>query len=276
MEFGITLPQYGPATPEAIRVTTLHSEELGFRDVWVADHVAIPVGSPYPPSFLLDPISTLGFAAAHGSRIRLGTSVLVLPYRHPLLVAKQLATLERLSAGRLVVGVGAGWLEGEFRALGVNYADRFALLEESVAALRVCWDDSPSSFHGRLIEFEPVKVTPRPEHPIPIWFGGNTRAAVSRAARLGDGWQGNDLHTTAAEVKQLLAAVPAERRSGFSVSMRLGYHLPDEQEGVRQYVESYRSAGVDHVLVDPAQRSLDEWLRWTERFAAAVEPIGGD
>ena len=273
MEFGIALPQYGPATPDAIRVTTIQADELGFRDVWVADHVAIPVDSSYPPSFLFDPISTLGFAAAHASRVRLGTSVLVLPYRHPLLVAKQLATLERLTEGRLVVGVGAGWLEGEFRALGVHYSDRFALLEESVAAIRACWGGSPCSFHGRLINFDTVKVTPKPEHEIPIWFGGNTTGAIARAFRLGDGWQGNDLHTAPADLKKLLAQSRFDRDRDFTVSMRLSFHLPDKASDIQRYVESYRSVGVDHVLVDPTQRSLEDWLRWSDRFAQAVEPL---
>ncbi|HEV7534991.1 MAG TPA: LLM class flavin-dependent oxidoreductase, partial [Acidimicrobiia bacterium] len=110
MKFGIALPQYGPATGDGLTAAARQAEDLGFDDVWVADHIAVPVGVPYPPSFLLESLATLAFAAAVTTRVGLGTSVLVLPLRQPVIVAKQLATVDRLSGGRLTLGLGAGWL----------------------------------------------------------------------------------------------------------------------------------------------------------------------
>ena len=125
MRFGIHLPQYGRAADaDGITRAALQAEDLGFADVWVSDHLAIPAAAPYPPAFLYEPLITLTWAAAATQRIGLGTSVLVLPYRNPVHLAKELASLDRLSDGRLVVGAAAGWLEGEFDALGVPFAER--------------------------------------------------------------------------------------------------------------------------------------------------------
>ncbi|HTC80472.1 MAG TPA: LLM class flavin-dependent oxidoreductase, partial [Acidimicrobiia bacterium] len=116
MRFGVALPQYGPAIAEGLTTAARQAEDLGFDDVWVADHIAVPVGAPYPPSFLLEALATLSFAAAVTTRIGLGTSVLVLPLRQPVVAAKQVATLDVLSGGRLTLGLGAGWLREEFEA----------------------------------------------------------------------------------------------------------------------------------------------------------------
>ena len=122
MRLGVHLPQYGrAASPEAIASVAVRAEELGFADVWVSDHVAIPASQGYPSPYLFDPVLTLGWAAAATSRIRLGTSVMVVPQHHPLQLANQLASLDRLSGGRLTLGAGVGWSKAEFEALDQDF-----------------------------------------------------------------------------------------------------------------------------------------------------------
>src|SRR5206468_3385054 len=144
--FGIHLPQYGRAAgADGITRAAKQAEELGFADVWVSDHLAVPSGAPYPPPFLFEPLITLTWAAAATQRVRLGTSVIVLPYRHPLHLAKELASLDVLAGGRLLLGAAAGWLEAEFDALGVPFAERGARTDEAIDALRACWEQRPTT-----------------------------------------------------------------------------------------------------------------------------------
>src|SRR3981189_1038962 len=137
MRVGIHLPHIGrKAGPEAIRRAAIQAEELGFADVWTSEHIIIPKGAPYPPSAVFwDPVLTLTWAAACTQRVGLGTSVLVLPMRHPLPLAKELATLQNLSSGRLILGAGVGWLEAEFAALGVPFRERGRRMGEGIAGM---------------------------------------------------------------------------------------------------------------------------------------------
>src|SRR5690348_13642624 len=193
MRFGIHLPQYGRAAgADAIARVAQHAEELGFADVWVSDHLAVPSDAPYPPAFLYEPVVTLTWAAAATTRVGLGTSVLILPYRRPLHLAKELASLDRLSDGRLIVGAGAGWLAGEFEALGVPIRQRGAVTDEAIDVMRACWDtDGPVNFAGRTVTLDNLKFQPRPARRVPIWVGGTSEAALRRAVARGDGWHAN-------------------------------------------------------------------------------------
>src|SRR6202012_1114652 len=153
MQLGVHLPHIGrKAGPESIRRAAVQAEELGFDDVWVSEHIIVPKDSPYPPSpNFWDPVLTLTWAAAVTSKVRLGTSVLVLPMRHPLPLAKELATLQNLSDGRLILGAGVGWLEAEFAALGVPFNERGRRMDEGIAMMCAVWSDDPVSFEARWI-----------------------------------------------------------------------------------------------------------------------------
>jgi probable F420-dependent oxidoreductase len=274
VRFGIALPQFGPATPEALVRAAQQAEQLGFDDLWVGDHIAVPNGVPYPPSFLLEALATLSFVAAVTSRVRLGTSVLVLPLRQPLLLAKQLATIERLSHGRLVLGAGAGWLEGELAAFGVPMSSRGLIAEETIDALRACWASSPASFEGSTFSFRDLKVQPLPEHPIPIWYGGHGEVAVRRAIAKGDGWQGAFIGPADAAplVRRLREGRP---EPSFTLSIRLNADgLTSDLDRFRKDVEGLASAGIDHVLTSPTQRDLDGWLRSVEALWEAFSSVG--
>src|SRR5947208_9233934 len=188
MRLGIHLPHIGQkASAEAIRRAAVQAEEFGFADVWVSEHIILPKDRMYPPSAIFwDPVLTLTWAAACTDRVRLGTSVLVLPMRHPLPLAKELATLQNLSKGRLILGAGVGWLEAEFDALGVPFKERGRRMDEGIAMMRAVWTQDPVSFEARWIPaiIRSMRAQPQPVQPIPIWIGGSSEAAIRRALRL--------------------------------------------------------------------------------------------
>jgi len=274
MQVGIHLPQIGrKAGPEAIWRAAIQAEELGFADVWTSEHIIIPKGAPYPPSVLFyDPILTLTWAAAFTKRVGLGTSVLVLPMRHPLPLAKELATLQNLSEGRLILGAGVGWMAAEFAALGVPFRERGRRMDEGIAMMRAVWSQDPVSFPARHIPavIEDMRMLPQPIKPIPIWIGGGSEAALARALRL-DGWHGSRLSPQEAMpiVRRLRDKRPEPE---FTISLRYGWDGKDQAElGAR--LAAYREAGIGHVLVEPAERALDDWLGAVERVAHAAEGV---
>jgi probable F420-dependent oxidoreductase len=274
MRVGIHLPQIGrKAGPEAIRRAAVQAEELGFADVWTSEHIIVPSRAPYPPSpVFYDPVLTLTWAAACTQRVGLGTSVLVLPMRHPLPLAKELATLQNLSEGRLILGAGVGWLEAEFAALGVPFRERGRRMDEGIAMMRAVWSEDPVSFSARHIPavIDDMRSLPQPVKPIPIWIGGSSQPALERALRL-DGWHGSRVSPEAAApiVERLRAARPEPE---FAISVRYGWDGKDDG-ALAARLAGYRAAGVGHVLVEPAERALDDWLAAVERVARAAESV---
>src|SRR3954447_15244531 len=182
MQLGVHLPHIGrKASPDSIRRAAIQAEELGYDDVWVSEHIIVPADAPYPPSAVFwDPVLSLTWAAAVTTRVRLGTSVLVLPLRHPLPLAKELATLQNLSRGRLILGAGVGWLEDEFAALGVPFRERGRRMDEGIAMMRAVWSQAPVSFDAKVIPatIEKMRTLPQPEQPIPVWIGGTSEPAL--------------------------------------------------------------------------------------------------
>jgi len=184
------------ARPEHLAQTARRAEEAGFDSVWAGEHVVLP-DPQVPPSPMhprdpaLDPLLALAWAAAATTRIRLATGIIILPQRNPVVLAKELATLDVLSGGRLTFGVGVGYLEPEFRAIGANFADRGAVTDEYLDVLTHLWYDEHPEFHGRFADFAGIDAHPRPvQQPIPIVVGGHGPAAFRRAARRGHGWYG--------------------------------------------------------------------------------------
>ena len=274
MKLGIHLPHIGrKAGPEAIRRTAEHAEALGFDDVWVSEHIIVPRDAPYPPSpKFWDPVLTLTWAAAATSRVRLGTSVLVLPLRHPLPLAKELATLQNLSGGRLILGAGVGWLEAEFDALGVPFRERGRRMDEGIAMMQAVWTQNPVTFEAKWI---PAKITdmraqPMPVAPIPIWVGGGSDAAIRRALRL-DGWHGSRVSPdNAADIVRRLRA----ERPGpdFTVSLRISCGAQTVGD-MADVLRRYRDAGIDHIMAAPDDRELDSYLDTAEKFRCAADGL---
>jgi probable F420-dependent oxidoreductase len=273
MRLGIHLPHIGrKAGPEAIRRAAVQAEELGLADVWASEHIIVPKGAAYPPSpIFYDPVLTLTWAAACTGRIGLGTSVLVLPMRHPLPLAKELATLQCLSQGRLILGAGVGWLAAEFAALGVPFAERGRRMDEGIAMMRAVWSNDPVSFPARHISaaIDEMRMLPHPAAPIPIWIGGSSEPALRRALKLGEGWHGSRLLPE--QAKPIVRRLREKRRSpSFVISLRSSWDGKDD--GVlAARLAGYAEAGVEHILVEPQERALDAWLGVVERIARIGE-----
>jgi probable F420-dependent oxidoreductase len=192
MKIGVNLLNFGPGvSPESLARWTTVAEALGYHLVMISDHVAITpdVQGRYPAPFY-DPFTTLAWLAGLTRKVELGTTVIVLPYRHPLQTAKMATIVDRLSGGRLIFGVGAGWARQEFEALGVPFTRRGAITDDYLAAIRTFWTTDVASHDGPFVSFRDVQTTPRPvrsPHP-PIWVGGASDAALRRTVRFGDGW----------------------------------------------------------------------------------------
>ena len=271
MRIGIHLPQAGSqATPELIRRHAIRAEALGLSDIWVSEHIIVPRASfPRSPLFY-DPLLTLAWVAAVTERVRLGTSVLVLPMRHPLPLAKELATLHNLSGGRLILGVGVGWLEPEFAALGVPFRERGRRMDESIAMMRAVWSQDPVTLDGKYIpaEIREMTMLPQPVSPIPMWHGSRSEAAHRRAVRLGDGWHGSQLapEQTKSVVERLRRDRPEPE---FTISFRS--HWDGKDVGMmRERIAAYAQAGVQHIMVHPQDREADDW----DAFIESVGRIG--
>jgi probable F420-dependent oxidoreductase len=273
MQLGIHLPHVGrKAGPDAIRRAAVQAEDLGFADVWVSEHVILPKDAPYPPSpAFYEPILTLTWAAAATKRVRLGTSVIVLPMHHPVPVAKQIATLQSLSEGRVIFGIGVGWLEAEFAALGVPFRERGRRTDESIALMRALWRDDPVSFPSKYIaaQIADMRMEPKPA-PIPIWVGGSSDAALARAVKLCDGWHGSRLPPDKAA--PIIARLRGERPAPFAISLRTAWDGKDAGE-LAGRLAAYRDVGAGHVLVEPADRTIDDWLKSVEKIAKAGEGV---
>ena len=276
MRLGIHLPQIGrKAGPESIRRAAIQAEDLGFADVWTSEHIILPNGAPYPPSpSFYDPVLALTWAAAYTSRVRLGTSVLVLPMRHPLPLAKELATLQNLSQGRFILGAGVGWLEAEFEALGVPFHQRGRRMDEGIAMMHAVWGEDPVTFEAKTIPavIENMRMQPKPEQPIPIWIGGTSEPALKRALRH-EGWHGSRCSPEQAEpiVKRLRAERPGD---DFAISLRYSWDGRDET-ALKERLRGYAEVGVGHVLIEPADREIGDWLATVERVAEAVPDLLG-
>jgi len=204
-KYGFTLPGRGHlATPERLGIIARKGEEFGFDTLLTGDHILVPknISSVYPyteggefpgsgSGESMEQITLLSYIAGQTSKIRLVTSVLIVPHRNPLIAAKSLATLDLLSEGRLVVGVGVGWMREEFQALGLPpFEERGAVTDEYIRAFKVLWTEDDPHFQGKYISFDDISFLPKPvqkPHP-PIWVGGESRPALRRTAELADGW----------------------------------------------------------------------------------------
>ncbi len=204
MKFGLMFVNSGPfSVPETFDTLVRTADEVGFESLWTVEHVVVPVGYeseyPYSPtgkmpgdetSPIPDPLLPLAYAAAVTKKIRLGTGILILPQRHPAYVAKEFATLDVLSRGRAMAGVGIGWLREEFDVVGVPFRERAARTEEAVRAIRSLWSEGAQPFEGEYYRWKAVESNPKPvQKPgVPIVVGGHVEGAARRAARVGDGF----------------------------------------------------------------------------------------
>jgi len=298
------------ATPANLGRVAERAEALGYDTVWFSDHIVIPTEVksfyPYDPSGKMpfnpsepywEPLTVIGYVAGRTSRLRLGTSVLILPYRNPIVTAKMLATLDVLSNGRITLGAGVGWMEEEFKAIGLDtYARRGAYSDECIRIFRELWTKDNPSFQGEFHQFSNIRCEPRPVQPggLPIWIGGHTPQAIRRVARLGDGWQPlvqrppADLPPAEMQEKiaQLRAFAQQAGRDPRRITLAMGSSIQftdGAATGPRslftgtsaQIVDTlrrYQELGIQNFRCDFPSLSIDGLLQAMERFATEVRP----
>ncbi|MBI3636766.1 MAG: TIGR03619 family F420-dependent LLM class oxidoreductase [Candidatus Rokubacteria bacterium] len=296
MKIGVNLINFGPGvTPEALLRTTQRAEGLGYHLAMISDHVAVTpdVAERYPAPFY-EPFTALAWLAPQTRTIALGTTVIIVPYRHPLETARMTANLDRLMGGRLILGVGVGWARQEFDALGVPFTKRGALADEYLEAIKVCWTHDVASYAGRHVAFRDVDMRPRPlqaPHP-PVWVGGNSDAALRRAVRYGDGW--HPIRPTVASLRddglpRLRRIATIESRPVPALCPRIRLNLTDAPmpeakrlagqgtlDQVRGDLEGLEKLGAAWVVLDTfsddveATRDPAPARRWLEAFASKI------
>ena len=320
MKYGFTLPGRGPlATPDNLAAITRRGEELGYHFVLFGDHIVVPrqIASPYPytetgefpgsaSGEAMEQLTVLAFLAGQTQTIRLVTSVIIVPHRNPLVAAKALATLDVLSKGRLVVGVGVGWMREEFEALGLPpFEERGAVTDEYIRAFKELWTSDDPSFEGKYCRFSNISFLPKPvqkPHP-PIWVGGESRRALRRTAELGNGWYPissnpqfplGEPEQLAARLQQLAAYAKEVGRDPAEIDII--YRTPDYQllnkdaipsssaggrrpfvgtaEEIAADIRRCEAMGVSSLVLDLARlsRNLDDMLQHMEALATQVWP----
>jgi probable F420-dependent oxidoreductase len=315
MQIGFSLPTRGPlSTPENLALLAQRGEEMGFDIISISDHVVIPraIGSRYPYSasgeFSGDPsgscleqLTMLTYIAASTKSVRLLTSVIIVPQRPPVLTAKQLASLDVLSNGRLIVGVGAGWMREEFEALGApSFDKRGAVTDEYLRAFKELWTNEEPEFDGEYAHFSNIAFAPKPvqqPHP-PIWIGGESAAALRRTARLGDAWYpiGSNPRHPMETVAQLSAAITQLRKfageagrdpEAIDLAYSAGWYNDREaqhaSDGKRRTftgtpeeiagdIGTFSTLGVRHLMLGLQDSTVDGMLARLDRFASVVRP----
>ncbi len=279
MKIGLFGINFGPCSqPDALVRVARHAEDAGLESLWTGEHVVLPdpqaPPSPAPPQLpMLDPSVALAFAAAATKRVRLGTGIIILPQRNAVELAKELASVDVVSGGRLVFGLGAGYLEPEFRALGANFEERGALTDESIDVLRALWTQEKPHFEGRFYRFSGIDAHPRPvqqPHP-PIVVGGMSRAGARRAARKGNGWYGyfTTPEATAKSLGWIREAVAAGERPAAlgEIELSVTPPAPITPDLVKQYAE----LGIHRIIGTTPARDLDTVLRFVDELAGYVD-----
>jgi probable F420-dependent oxidoreductase len=304
VKFGVHLPHIGPFSDGASMIRFARAaEDQGYDSVWGSDHVVFPVSfeSKYPYSETgdfpvpgqvpwVEEVTSLAFVAGATSRIRLGTSILVLPYRNPVMNAKTLAAVDVLSGGRLICGVGAGWMQEEAEAMGMPFDDRGRRTDEHIEVLKAIWTMDEATYSGKHYAFSPVRSEPRPvqkPHP-PIWVGGHEPGALRRAARYGDGWHAYRLRADEVREKSGYVKQKAEESgrdpTAISLSVRAPLILSDNSTAVdrafagtpddlKRQIAEYADVGIGYIVFEPPlMEGIDRSIDVCGRFITEVAP----
>jgi probable F420-dependent oxidoreductase len=290
MKVGVIIHNAGDkASPENLIKTAKWAEELGYHSIWLTDHVALKeeVNSwypyrthgrwDYPPDTKwVDPLLTLAWAGAAAPTLKLGTSVLVIPLRHPVLLAKQLASLDFLTGGRVILGAGAGWMAEEFELMGENFANRGRRAVEMVKLMRQLWTGETVDFKGEFYQVSGCKMHPTPvQKTIPVVWGGHSDAAIRRVAQVGDGW-----HPTQITLEELEAGVKKLRQYceeyGRDPAATLVIARPGDKYDITPETHAkHLELGIDHLVVDtPIKQEDPDLSLLREKMARAAEVCG--
>ena len=288
MKFGIILPNYGPdASRLAILDTTLAAERLGYDSVWTTDHIALPKDEAREYGLIYEAITTLSYLAGSTSRVRLGISALVLPQRNPVEVAKQLATLDVLSGGRVTLATGIGWSRGEYENLGHSFADRGRRMDEALQVLRTLWrGNKVVTFKGKYYSIQQAAFEPQPVQAggPPIWVAGDSPAALKRAIYYADGWHPHmrspqALEDAMQQARSLLGSRPftvcLRMRVAFTPAPVPEVQLSGTPEDMRSLLRAFQQAGAEYVLLHFAVETQAARERAMQTFSKEVMPAVG-
>ncbi len=295
MKFGIWIPSVRSlARPDVIRRSIVQAEQSGYDSIWTIDHVIAPRKDAAQFGLLYDPLVVLSFAAAMTERVQLGISVLVLPYRHGVLTARMIASLDQLSGGRVILGVGAGWNAAESAILGLPFEQRGPMTDEWIRVMQELWTNPDPSFEGQFTRFADVEFRPPPlqqPHP-PIWVGGHSPAALRRTAEFGAAWQ--PINRTPAELREGMAEIErlgqrfgreqppalAPRLDaelivddgGFPAPAHAAHMLTGAPEQMVEQIEELRELGAEHLILEFVARDAEHFYAQVEAFARDVRP----
>lgn len=281
MDFGIIFANVGPAVqPDHAAALGQLAEENGFDSIWTVEHVLVPADYqseyPYSPtgkmpgpeeSPIPDPLVWLTYVGAVTKRIKLATGVLILPQRNPLVLAKEVATLDVLSGGRVVLGVGVGWLREEFDAIGIPFEERAARTDEHVAALRTLWADDEATFKGQFTSFERANSFPKPvRRSVPIVVGGHTKPAARRAGRLGDGFfpARTSPEELAVLLEEMRTAAAGAGRDADAIEITAGGSM--DVDGIKKFAD----LGVSRIVIPPLGFDVETLKEQLGNFADNV------
>lgn len=290
MDYGLVLPSLGDdSTLAGIEAAIDLAAKHGFTDVWTTDHLLVGHDAAEDYGRLYEAVTTLAWAAARNDTLGLGASVIVVPMREPVLLAKQLATVDALSRGRLIAGFGVGWNRHEFQSVGAGdrFAVRGAYLEETIELCRHLWSGSTEAFRGRFVEFDDFVFGPLPDQGagLPIWVGGRDERALRRVGRLADGYHSSATGPTsyAPRIPVIRAAAEAAGRPMPRLSARVRididagpesfYTLHGAPEEVAAGIRDYAALGVDHLALAFPPRDPGALAEVIERFATEVRPL---
>jgi probable F420-dependent oxidoreductase len=306
----MVMPQHGHfATPENLRRMATAAEDLGFDSIWASDHIIVP--KPFVERFsplYYEFFTTMGYLAAITDRVKLGSTVLILNYRHPVMTAKQIATLDQLSGGRVILGATFGWIESEYDVLGIPYQKRGARGDEIVAILKHCWAEGDQSFKGEFYEFDDFAFEPKPAqqpHP-PIWFGGNDNRTLERVVKFGNGWHPitsakrpgstqwtlSDFRERITRLRDMAEAAgrdPAEIAVSLHIPIGFdadgsfldpSFHLIGDDTHILRNLDICQQLGLEHVVLNQwytmpgmiDRTSVDGFIRAMERIARDILP----
>ncbi len=292
MKFGVCLPNYGNnLSKESVVKSAKLAEEVGFDSVWTTDHVLVPKKHSDPYGNILDCLTTLAYLGAVTEKIHLGTSILVLPLRNPIVVAKQVATIDYLTNGRLILGTAVGWMEEEFQNLSIPFRGRGKRFEEAIHLIRALSQTESPQFEGSYYGFKDATFRPAPSrrNGPPIWFGGNSEVASMRAAKLADGWHpvGLALERYRSMVQKTKSALNGKP---FTFSLRIhvdidGITKPysassgesrdvvtgNAQQATKR-IEDYQEAGLDHLVCYFGDVNIKTLEKKIDQFAKGIMP----
>ncbi len=275
MKFGLMFANTGRfATPEGAATIAEAAEQAGFDSIWTVEHVVVPAGyeSEYPydksgkmpgaeKADMPDPLIWLAYVAARTTTIKLATGILIVPQRNPLVLAKEVATLDKLSGGRMLLGVGAGWLEEEFDALGVPFARRGKRLDDYIGAMRALWADGEASYEGEFTSFSRAISRPKPvTGSVPVVIGGHSEAAAKRAGRMGDGFfPGKGSPDQLRELFAVMRTAAEEAgRDPDAIELTTGGEAAFAPDPVAALQQLESELGVERVVIPPLAFKLDE------------------